>query len=182
MTSHETGLRSVVRLLIGAGSVAMLLMLGRGCESVEYRQYDYASAEATVGDWRVGTGLEGTWVQVEGPDQHTVERRSPYRIWIWLRGVPSSAQISFEDVVLRAIGAPEPITVDLGPPEWSEGPEGEMAQAVTVGLDLDYQDYVLSARIVANIDSTVVERFVELPIDRAYVEQERNRQLERLRG
>jgi hypothetical protein len=174
---RSRGLASRAGLVLSLVAVVL-----SACDTVTYRQFDYSDAEASVSGWQVGAGLQGSWTEAEGAEEYTEVRGSPYRMWLWIRGVSSSATVTFEDVVLTSLADSASVSVILEPPRWSDGAAGQMAESVATDLTLTYEDYVLSARVRVTIDDEVEEQFVQLLLNRAYSEERGNRHLERLQG
>lgn len=153
------------RGLLRTTVLGVLLMAMGAC--TKYRHFDYARAEVALGGWVVRAGLAGTWTYPPNREDATADRGSPYTVWLGLHQVPSPVAVSFEDVVLQSKTEHEITTVLLDTAIRENGAFGRSADPV----DLEYVDYILTARVKVVTASGVVERTVELTINRSYSEE-----------
>ena len=138
-----------------------------GC--VKHRKFDYALAETQFSSWKIGAFLgsaESGKLQ-GGPLVFARHRGAPYSFVISLRGVESTTVVKFENAVLTSVADGSGFPVVLGPVNWWN----EEVRAGNLGVDLPYEDYVLTVRVILETDSVVAEHDIQLTLVRAYSEE-----------
>lgn len=153
--------------VLSIACLAMVPLLVTDC--VKHQHFRYALAEATLGNWQADAWLGSTPTgRLHGSlFEPTRIWGSPYELTMSLNGVPPSAIVMFEKVVLTSVADGSAFPVVLGPVSVDK----EGAWAWNRSVVLPYEDYVLTARVTVKIDSVVAEETVRLTLVRAYSEE-----------
>ena len=121
------------------------------------RMRNYGDTHHHCGDWTLGVQLRDDSLHVSGVGDTKTAQCTSHRLSLWVKGVPPTALVTFEGVVLKSVKDGSTIVVVLEPADWS----GDVFRSSVSGLDVPYHDlYCLSARVRAETELGVEERSV----------------------